>query len=248
MAGPYDNYDPRRDPFVRNQPHIGPGRGTPLSQETPGGLLDQAALSTSMIPGIGDVVGLLSDANHLRKEPTAGNFGMSLLGALPFVPAMSVGRAIKKLDNTGQKNVWEDIPPGPDGAEWLKQERQYAAEREAMGFKVSGASTGGIREIELDGEFLSTVPGQSGEHLRDLTQEAGFDELVESIKTRGFDLDEKPLILVNGSGTAYISEGNHRIAAAVAAGMKDVPVEVRYFAGSQQLDGPFNIDTLKGTK
>jgi len=109
MAGPYDNYDPNRDPFVRNQPHIGPGRGTPLSQETPGGLLDQAALSTSMIPGIGDVVGLLSDANHLRKEPTAGNFGMSLLGALPFVPAMSVTRMFKGAPPT-TKVVDDSMP------------------------------------------------------------------------------------------------------------------------------------------
>ncbi len=51
-----------------------------------------AALASSPIPGLGDVMGLAADAQMYATEPesrTLGNYGLSALGLLPFVPAMT---------------------------------------------------------------------------------------------------------------------------------------------------------------
>ena len=57
---------------------------------TPQGLLDVAAMASTPVPVIGDVLGLAADAKRLYDNPserTPLNYGMSALGLLPFVPA-----------------------------------------------------------------------------------------------------------------------------------------------------------------
>ena len=50
------------------------------------GLLDAGALLTTPFPVVGDVMGLLADANMIRQEgPTWGNVGMAAAGLLPVV-------------------------------------------------------------------------------------------------------------------------------------------------------------------
>lgn len=56
------------------------------------GILDGAALSTTAVPVLGDLLGLGADLNRYATDPesrTAGNFALSGLGLLPFVPAMT---------------------------------------------------------------------------------------------------------------------------------------------------------------
>ena len=56
------------------------------------GILDGAALSTTAVPVLGDLLGLGADINRYATDPesrTAGNFALSGLGMLPFVPAMT---------------------------------------------------------------------------------------------------------------------------------------------------------------
>jgi hypothetical protein len=53
--------------------------------------LDAAAMGTMMVPGVGDVAGLGADAHRFATDPasrTWTNYGLSALGALPFVPPM----------------------------------------------------------------------------------------------------------------------------------------------------------------
>lgn len=60
---------------------------------TPQGVLDAAALSTTAVPVVGDLLGLGADAYRYATQPeerTAGNFALSGLGLLPFVPAAGV--------------------------------------------------------------------------------------------------------------------------------------------------------------
>lgn len=55
------------------------------------GILDGAALSTTAVPVLGDLLGLGADLHRYKNEPesrTLGNFALSGLGMLPFVPAM----------------------------------------------------------------------------------------------------------------------------------------------------------------
>lgn len=69
------------------------GMSHPSAQE----MLDAAALSTMMVPGVGDVAGLASDAYRFATDPesrTWGNAAWASLGMLPFVPAMGTMKVI----------------------------------------------------------------------------------------------------------------------------------------------------------
>lgn len=56
--------------------------------------LDAAALATSPLPVVGDVVGFAADAKALYDEPSWGNAGWLAAGLLPFVPAGTVKRVV----------------------------------------------------------------------------------------------------------------------------------------------------------
>lgn len=54
--------------------------------------LGNAALVTAPVPVVGDITGLAADAQMYATDPesrTWGNYGLSALGALPFVPSMA---------------------------------------------------------------------------------------------------------------------------------------------------------------
>jgi len=59
--------------------------------------LDAAAIATSPIPIVGDVVGGVADLNALVEDPSWTNAGLMAAGLIPFFPAGTVGRAAKKM-------------------------------------------------------------------------------------------------------------------------------------------------------
>lgn len=72
-----------------------------IGSMTPRKALDASAVAMSPVPGLGDVLGAASDAAMFYNEPdqrTLGNYGMSALGLLPFIPALGVTRQIGKMD------------------------------------------------------------------------------------------------------------------------------------------------------
>lgn len=74
--------------------------------------MDMVALSTMFAPVLGDITGLAADARQYAQEPesrTPGNFGLSALGLLPFVPGHTATKALS--------SEWTEIPaPG-----WSRQ-------------------------------------------------------------------------------------------------------------------------------
>ena len=63
-----------------------------LKPNTPQGLLDNAALATSPVPILGDLMGLGADGYRFATDPssrTPANFGLAALGLLPFVPSLA---------------------------------------------------------------------------------------------------------------------------------------------------------------
>ena len=68
------------------------------------GLLDSAAIATTPVPLLGDVAGLLADANRYATDPssrTPGNFALSGLGLLPFVPGMTATKKAAQIGDYG---------------------------------------------------------------------------------------------------------------------------------------------------
>lgn len=86
------------------------------------GLLDIASLASSPIPVVGDVVGLLSDANYYYENPeelTPMNVALSAAGLLPFVPSRSTTRVVEEAyqmaHRPSQGARLDDLTRGPDG-------------------------------------------------------------------------------------------------------------------------------------
>ena len=112
---------------------------------------------------------------------------------------------------------------------------------EAGSRDVTRVSTGMI-----DPREVVELPGESNEQTLFLLQEHGrmnneeWKELVDSIKNKG--LEYRPLIMVSKEGKPSIYEGNHRIRAAIEAGVEKIPIEIRYLGNSQRTHGLIPID------
>lgn len=89
------------------------------AEVTPQGMLDSAAMATMPVPIVGDLAGLGADAYRYANEPeerTPGNFAMSALGLLPFVPAMSTAKSVPTLlkKTAKGKKPNDDLSPMPE--------------------------------------------------------------------------------------------------------------------------------------
>jgi hypothetical protein len=95
-----------------------------------------------------------------------------------------------------------------------------------------------LDEGHVDPKELLHLPGMEGEHLLFENDHTGgygeerWNALVEDIRVDG--LKWAILVFKEMDGRVGIYEGNHRLRAAIAAGLNRVPVEIRYFGNSQR--------------
>jgi hypothetical protein len=79
---------------------------------------------------------------------------------------------------------------------------------------------------------MGEVPGEhrnkQGEH---------WDAFKSDIRQNGI---QRPIFITHDSRGVRLSEGNHRRDAALETGMTHVPVEVRYFGGTERQDRLFD--------
>ena len=133
--------------------------------------------------------------------------------------------AITVLAKSPQYAFVSDIPNG----DWLasKQEAAMASDNMMQG-SITGYFTG-ERNPMVSLSTLAAAKGLAGEEAyRDNPSSGKYFRLAA-----GEVIEEPPLVLVNHRGEAYIAEGNHRIAAAAAAGIKYMPVSIRYMNGGE---------------
>ena len=77
-------------PSSYKQPNKKPYEHKKIDRASTQEILDSLAMGSSVIPGVGDAMGLAADINMYKNDPesrTAGNFALSALGLLPFVPS-----------------------------------------------------------------------------------------------------------------------------------------------------------------
>lgn len=89
------------DAFKQYLSDAAPG-GALNPEVTPQGVLDTLAMSTMAVPVVGDVAGGVADAYRYAKNPeerTPGNFALSAMGLLPFVPGTFIGPSAKAWDS-----------------------------------------------------------------------------------------------------------------------------------------------------
>jgi hypothetical protein len=181
------------------------------------GLLDSAALGTAPVPIVGDVLGLLADGKRLRDNPeerTLGNYGLSALGLLPFVPAMGTIKSVAKAPqadalDAAQKNAVKmlGLPPNNtpmDRAKALDFHREVFRGTNADE-KVAKLSKGMMGDAHYSGLVADVGNDYAGEQvganvmplmvrgrlasnreMADIVQEAGWPRLTEELGKRGF--------------------------------------------------------------
>ena len=162
--------------------------------------MDKLALGTAPIPILGDVTGLAADARMFAQEPesrTPLNFGLSALGALPFVPAMSaivrgygqhgddVADALKRYDNSVDARIGAN-----DRSITLSKIIVDEAERgKGIGSDFMGDLTNYADQKQLPIQLSPTSEfGSSPKRLKEFYKKAGFIE--NKGNNRDFEISE----------------------------------------------------------
>ena len=136
------------------------------------------------------------------------------------------------------KLLYTDNP----GGKWLEKEIEKAKK---FGTFAVGALTGhiGLRsKVEIKTDYIYKLRGANKEELRRDSDDQ-FDWLMNKVDLEGWHPDAV-MVWVDYQGIAKIAEGNHRVAVAKARGIEWIPVDIRYFAGSENKSGPMNPKVL----
>jgi len=137
---------------------------------------DRAAISTALIPGVGDVVGFGADAIALAKDPSWANLGFMGLGILPFIPAGSVIKSARKLEAQlpkypGKSKVEKRLKSKTQTGEEVKKDTPIlsgTAQRIFTNLRndIPGFYEGGIGGAGKGARFVRTLPeGLSNAYL-----------------------------------------------------------------------------------
>lgn len=150
--------------------------------------MQTVGLLASPLPVIGDVAGLLGDAAMYAAKPeerTLGNFAMTALGALPFVPNASSLRVFR-----GQHGLLADSSPFeatkrplPSFTTDPKVAEQYAHGAGNFGVPVSG---GKVSQYDLDASKFLDVRGYLADgrrfNVEDALTPASIRQLAADLK------------------------------------------------------------------
>lgn len=140
---------------------------------------------------------------------------------------------------TENVKVQKDNP----GGEWLDAQREKAK----TGRFGSGANTANIgmqQDVLIKVDYIKNLRGVNREETIRYKSDK-FKELLDKVKEEGWNPKYPIMIWVDYQGIAKIAEGNHRVAVADTIGAEWIPVEIRYYAGGEQVEGPFKPETLK---
>jgi len=194
----------------------------------------------------GSLSALAFDSSSVTEKNTAQE------GAeRPAFGSQTVERTMTVEDPGGNSNAIKELGLFTDnpGGDWLEGQRRRAFKNIEEGMKTSGEITAGTRDnLQIDPKMLLDIPGESNEHLPGPEQRGGkgfkAERLRKQLKKDG-EVKEAPFILVNPDGSAYISEGNNRVAVAAELGLPSIPVEIRWRAGGEEVKGPMSPDSVR---
>ena len=133
---------------------------------------------------------------------------------------------------------------------WLESVREDVRQegRDKHGVPWMKKITGYYRKpVTLPVGILSRLPGEHEEHKYPREESLRvIKKVMEETGKLPVSGEEEyvPYIEVAYDGSAWISEGNHRIFAARDLGWKELPVEIRYFDGGDMAPGDLSPDVV----
>lgn len=154
---------------ARNKPEF------QMKTNTLQGLLDGAALATSPVPILGDLVGLGADGNRFYNEPesrTPLNFGLAALGLLPFVPPM-VSAGLGKFAQSQGKQL--AAPPAGPGRNQAGAIVYHGSPHKFDAFDSSKIGTGEGAQAYGHGLYFAENPGVATEYRKKLANNPVVD-------------------------------------------------------------------------
>ena len=169
-----------------------------------------------------------------------GGKAIGLLGAIPAI--------VRRKSATGLSHLgYRDEPDWvPSVTRWIQEEglkdiplrqggTRFFNEKQWEGTLVKKDHLTMKQEGFVDPKLLKDVPGRSGE-IR------GARRNMDDKRWKGFKKDieehgiEEPILVIkDADGSIAISEGNHRLDAAIELGLDRIPVDFRYFGKSETL-------------
>jgi hypothetical protein len=132
------------------------------------------------------------------------------------------------------------------GGEWLEHQRSRAKETGYLGDVTAYLKD--HKPVMVNPKALKYIPGARGEHIIGANNQRGVGSKAKAIRESlrsGENIREPIFITVDYRGKALISEGNNRLAVAIEEGVSEIPVEIRWFAGGEQVDGPLSPENLQ---
>lgn len=99
----------------------------------------------------------------------------------------------------------------------------------------SNTPTAYYREVlPLDPRKIAKIEGLNNEHhyMNDLDHKERISDLAQSIRDEGFNKKHAILVHITKNGPKIV-EGNHRVRAAIEAGIKVIPIEWRWLGGTE---------------
>ena len=180
-----------------------------------GELLNAASLATAPVPVLGDIAGLAADARMYQMRPeerTMGNYALSALGVLPFVPSVSAVKTAAK----GVKTAAEELAaltakapqkfieslPGRNELNYWVDGGQDAVERgfpeepfilfDKLYIDPQNRGQGAARKVLEEGlqDMTDQYPGMEVRLIAEpLDRSTNSSDLVRLYESVGFDVD-----------------------------------------------------------
>lgn len=164
--------------------------------------------------------------------------GFKKLGYTVYIDNPGGDWLISKQKNAGiEKNIHGDIiSPAKEGLY-----KNKLAGSQTMVIKGTEDKT-----LELPVNMLKDLKGVNGEEAFRHSS-VKYTAIRESVKKIG-KINNPIQIFVNHEGTAFINEGNHRLAVAIDEGLQYIPVEIVYKNGGEEAIGNFMPQKILANK
>jgi len=161
-----------------------------------------------------------------------------------YLGEKGLSQTVIRLD--GKYGYFEDNAPW--NLEWREKQKSIAVSAGDKFIYRNSVTAGFSKPLRINPEYLNFIQGLNGEHYKIKPWDESVRELAKDMEIHGYK--GSPVSLsIDSFGEAWVYEGNHRIRAARLAGIKYIPVEIKYYGCGELEKGKWSpVNILKLAK